>query len=120
MKSKHAKGTQSRLVSELMQNKTLFFIAFIGTIIQVFLTVYLPVLIGQVIDAVVNVNSDETLYGILIMMLVVIALNTIIQWINPMIYNRLTLDYCMNLRQRAMSNIHHIAISYLDKKVLVI
>ncbi|EHJ57639.1 hypothetical protein HMPREF9318_00356 [Streptococcus urinalis FB127-CNA-2] len=116
MKSKHAKGTQSRLVSELMQNKTLFFIAFIGTIIQVFLTVYLPVLIGQVIDAVVNVNSDETLYGILIMMLVVIALNTIIQWINPMIYNRLTLDYCMNLRQRAMSNIHHIAISYLDKK----
>ena len=49
-------------------------------------------------------------------MVIVIALNTLVQWLNPLIYNRLIFGYIYDLRQRVMTKLNQMPISYLDKK----
>ena len=52
MKGKHASQTLKRLAKDLAGHPVLLFLAFLGTIAQVALSIYLPILIGQVIDQV--------------------------------------------------------------------
>ena len=52
MKGKHASQTLKRLAKDLAGHPVLLFLAFLGTIAQVALSIYLPILIGQVLDQV--------------------------------------------------------------------
>ena len=49
-------------------------------------------------------------------MLVVILANSAIQWLNPLIYNRLIYSYSESLRERVMMKIHAMPLSYLDRQ----
>ena len=49
-------------------------------------------------------------------MLVVIIANSAIQWLNPLIYNRLIYSYSESLRERVMVKIHAMPLSYLDRQ----
>ena len=49
-------------------------------------------------------------------MLVVILANSAIQWLNPLIYNRLIYSYSESLRERVMIKIHAMPLSYLDRQ----
>ena len=49
-------------------------------------------------------------------MLLVILANSAIQWLNPLIYNRLIYSYSESLRERVMMKIHAIPLSYLDRQ----
>ena len=51
-------------------------------------------------------------------MLVVILANSAIQWLNPLIYNRLIYSYSESLRERVMMKIHAMQLSYLIVKEL--
>ena len=46
MKGKHASQTLKRLAKDLASHPVLLFLAFLGTIAQVALSIYLPILIG--------------------------------------------------------------------------
>lgn len=48
-------------------------------------------------------------------MILVVAFNTIIQWINPLIYNRLVFTYSQELRQNIIEKLYRLPLSYLDK-----
>ncbi|HEO7081278.1 TPA: hypothetical protein VBD48_002083, partial [Streptococcus agalactiae] len=50
MKASHPKKIQKKLVQDLLSKKSLVGMALLGTVVQVCLTVYLPVLIGQAVD----------------------------------------------------------------------
>ena len=54
MKGKHASQTLKRLAKDLAGHPVLLFLAFLGTIAQVALSIYLPILIGEVIDQVLS------------------------------------------------------------------
>ena len=49
-------------------------------------------------------------------MLAVIVANSAIQWLNPLIYNRLIYSYSESLRERVMMKIHALPLSYLDRQ----
>ncbi|MGT2802598.1 ABC transporter ATP-binding protein [Streptococcus henryi] len=116
MKARRQDMTARRLIKDLLSQKVLVSAASLGTIIQVALTVYMPVLIGDAVDTVLKENSLQLLYPILITMLLVVIGNTSIQWINPILYNKLVFDYIKDLRQSVMIKLNQMPISFMDKR----
>ena len=116
MKARNQSTTTRRLFKDLFSQKGLVIGATLGTIAQVALTVYLPVLIGNAVDVVLSPKSLTLILPIIVKMVIVVALNTLIQWLNPLIYNRLTFGYIYDLRQRVMEKLNQMPIAYLDKK----
>ncbi|HEM5625415.1 TPA: ABC transporter ATP-binding protein [Streptococcus suis] len=86
-----------------------------GTLVQALLTVYLPILIGQAVDAVLIANG-QVLLGILGKMAMVILLNTLVQWYLPLVTNRLVYGMVADLREQVYVKLHQMPLSYLDRQ----
>ncbi len=116
MKMRYSKSDLKRLASDLLQQRWLFLLATIGTIVQVALTIYLPILIGNAVDSVLLPDASQHLLPILSKMGMVIVANTAIQWINPLIYNQLIYSYSQKLRDAVIQKIHRLPLAYLDRQ----
>ncbi|VTS30195.1 putative multidrug ABC transporter permease/ATPase [Streptococcus anginosus] len=116
MKTRYSKSSLKRLASDLLQQHWLFLLATIGTIVQVALTIYLPILIGNAVDSVLLPNASQHLLPILSKMGMVIVANTAIQWLNPLIYNQLIYSYSQKLRDAVIQKIHRLPLAYLDRQ----
>lgn len=116
MKERYQTQTTQRLIKDLLTQRWLVLGATIGTLMQVSLTVYLPILIGDAVDVVLSPNSIQLLLPIIAKMIAVVGLNTLIQWVNPLIYNRLTFQFVYQLRQKVMEKLNQMPIAYLDRK----
>ena len=81
MKARNNKSTLKRLSRDILSQRYLFALATVGTIIQVALTVYLPILIGDAVDAVLKMNAVLLMSRLIWQMLVVILANSAIQWL---------------------------------------
>ena len=64
MRRQTANQTLKRLAKDLASHPFLLFLAFLGTIAQVGLSIYLPILIGQVIDQVLVAGSHQFFWQI--------------------------------------------------------
>lgn len=116
MKTRYSKSSLQRLASDLLQQRWLFLLATVGTIIQVALTIYLPILIGNAVDSVLLSDASQHLFPILSKMSMVIVANTAIQWFNPLIYNQLIYSYSQKLRDAVIQKIHRLPLAYLDRQ----
>lgn len=116
MKARYQTQTTQRLIKDLLTQRWLVLGATIGTLMQVSLTVYLPILIGDAVDVVLSPNSIQLLLPIIAKMIAVVGLNTLIQWVNSLIYNRLTFQFVYQLRQKVMEKLNQMPIAYLDRK----
>lgn len=85
------------------------------TLAQVALTVYFPILIGRAVNLLLQSGIDKSLIRLLWTMIIVIIINSLIQWVNPLIYNRLVYRYIADLRLRIFQKIHQLPISDLDR-----
>ncbi|WP_367005714.1 ABC transporter ATP-binding protein [Streptococcus sp. ZY19097] len=116
MKARQQSDTSKRLIKDLLSQKKIVFLSSLGTIAQVSLTVYLPVLIGNAVDVVLKPQAISLILPILGRMALVIGFNTLVQWFNPLLYNRLVFGLISDLRQKVMLKLNQLPISYLDKK----
>ena len=116
MKGKHASQTLKRLVKDLASHPVLLFLAFLGTIAQVTLSIYLPILIGQVIDQVLVTGSSQVFWQIFLQMILVVIGNTLVQWANPLLYNRLIFSYTRDLREKIIQKLHRLPIALVDRQ----
>ncbi|WP_455146202.1 ABC transporter transmembrane domain-containing protein, partial [Streptococcus constellatus] len=114
MKTRYSTSSLQRLASDLLQQRWLFLLATVGTIIQVALTIYLPILIGNAVDSVLFPDAGRYLLPILSKMGMVIVANTVVQWLNPLIYNQLIYSYSQKLRDAVIQKIHRLPLAYLD------
>ncbi|HFI0578587.1 TPA: ABC transporter ATP-binding protein [Streptococcus suis] len=87
----------------------------VGTLAQVLLSVYLPILIGQAVDAVL-IADGQVLLGILGKMVMVILLNTLVQWYLPLVTNRLVYGMVADLREQVYVKLHQLPLAYLDRQ----
>ena len=78
MRRQTANQTLKRLTKDLVSHPFLLFLAFLGTIAQVGLSIYLPILIGQVIDQVLVTDSSPVFWQIFIQMILVVIGNTLV------------------------------------------
>ena len=116
MKGKHASQTLKRLAKDLAGHPVLLFLAFLGTIAQVALSIYLPILIGQVIDQVLVDGSSQLFWQIFLQMILVVIWNTLVQWANPLLYNRLIFSYTKDLREKIIEKLHRLPIALVDRQ----
>ncbi|MGT2942271.1 ABC transporter ATP-binding protein [Streptococcus constellatus subsp. viborgensis] len=116
MKTRYSTSRLKRLASDLLQQRWLFLLATVGTIVQVALTIYLPILIGNAVDSVLLPDASQHLFPILSKMSMVIVANTAIQWFNPLIYNQLIYSYSQKLRDAVIQKIHRLPLAYLDRQ----
>ena len=116
MKIRYSTSRLKRLASDLLQQRWLFLLATVGTIVQVVLTIYLPILIGEAIDSVLFPDAGRYLLPILSKMGIVIVANAVVQWLNPLIYNQLIYSYSQQLRNAVIQKIHHLSLAYLDRQ----
>ena len=116
MKHKTSPSSLRRLTRDLLQARWLFLLASLGTVAQVALTVLLPVLIGNAVDSVLLPQAEQHLMPILGQMLLVILANTLIQWLNPLLYNQLVYRYSQQLRQGVIKKVHYLPLAYLDRQ----
>nr|WP_238386337.1 ABC transporter ATP-binding protein [Streptococcus sp. S784/96/1] len=103
-------------MKDLLANPWLVFAILLLTITQVGLTIYLPILIGEAVDSVVKPDALSLLSSLIVQMLLVILANTVVQWIAPILYNRLIFTYIQRLRQAVITKVHQLPIAYLDKR----
>ncbi len=116
MRQQTAKQTLKRLAKDLASHPFLLFLAFLGTIAQVGLSIYLPILIGQVIDQVLVAGSSPVFWQIFLQMLLVVIGNTLVQWANPLLYNHLIFSYTRDLRERIIHKLHRLPIAFVDRQ----
>ena len=116
MKTRYSTSRLKRLANDLLQQRWLFLLATVGTIVQVVLTIYLPILIGEAIDSVLFPDAGRYLLPILSKMGIVIVANAVVQWLNPLIYNQLIYSYSQQLRNAVIQKIHHLSLAYLDRQ----
>ncbi|ALF27742.1 sugar ABC transporter ATP-binding protein [Streptococcus intermedius] len=116
MKIRYSTSRLKRLANDLLQQRWLFLLATVGTIVQVVLTIYLPILIGEAIDSVLFPDAGRYLLPILSKMGIVIVANAVVQWLNPLIYNQLIYSYSQQLRNAVIQKIHHLPLAYLDRQ----
>ena len=116
MRRQTANQTLTRLAKDLASHPFLLFLAFLGTIVQVGLSIYLPILIGQVIDEVMVAGSSPVFWQIFIQMILVVIGNTLVQWVNPLLYNRLIFSYTRDLRERIIHKLHRLPIAFVDRQ----
>lgn len=105
-----------KVLSVLGKQKIIFSISIVLAVINVALTLYVPVLIGDAIDFIVgkgNVNFEK-INGIIIQIAVSIAINAIVQWLMSVCNNKLTYDLVHNLRSRAINKLQSLPLSYID------
>lgn len=111
-------STLKRLFKRLLNQKALLFLALFLTIVQVLLNVYLPILIGQAVNQIVTIDqvNFDMLRQILLQMFIVICLNGVTQWLNPLIYNRLIHRMIQDLRNEVLEKIHRAPLNFLDQQ----
>ncbi|MEQ9764035.1 ABC transporter ATP-binding protein [Streptococcus jiangjianxini] len=114
MKAKNQQTTRQRLVSDMLEYHWLLIIIFLGTILQVGLTVYLPVLIGQAVDGVIDSQRLSIIPPILAQMAFIIVLNALVQWLNPLLTNRLIFSYITDLREAVSQHLNQLSISNIE------
>uniref|UniRef100_UPI003F6925CE ABC transporter ATP-binding protein n=1 Tax=Streptococcus pluranimalium TaxID=82348 RepID=UPI003F6925CE len=115
MKAKNQEKTRQRLVSDMLAYRWLLSIIFIGSILQVGLTIYLPILIGRAVDGVISPHRLALIPPILGQMGIIIILNALVQWINPLLTNRLIFSYITDLRSRVNQHLNKLPISSIDR-----
>ena len=105
-----------RLLADIAKQLFWLILASLGTILQVLLTVYIPILIGRAVDLVVLPDAAHLLLPLILQMGLVILFATLIQWLNPLIYNQMIYRYSKDLREKVIQKVHVLPLSYLDRQ----
>lgn len=87
----------------------------VGTVLQVLLTVYLPILMGRALDLIV-VGDYQALLVVLLRMGLVVLANSLVQWYLPLATNRLIYGRMADLRQQVYDKLHRLPLAYLDRQ----
>lgn len=96
--------------------KVYLFLSMALAVVSVAGTLYVPVLIGNVIDFIVDkglVNFDK-IVPVLINVCIIIGVVALAQWLMNVCNNKITFNVIRDMRDRAFSKIETLPVSYLD------
>ena len=117
MRSRTSRSRTFGALLQLLLQKPWHLLAFFKTTLgQVLLTVYLPILIGQAVDASLEAGFSSTFWHLLWQMGLVVLANTFLQWISPLLSNQLVYQLVTDLRQQIFGKLHRLPLAYLDQQ----
>ncbi len=117
MKNKSStKGVLRRVLGFLKPYAFLTILSIILSGASVFLTLYLPILIGQAIDLIIEAgNVDfEGLVPLLLRGAAAVVLTAVLTWIISTINNKITFEVIRDVRRAAFRKLQMLPVSYID------
>ena len=113
---KAQKGTFKKLFEVLGAQKLVFAVSIVLAALNVALTLYIPVLIGDAIDCIIGKgNVDfEAIIDIIIKAGIAIGLAAISQWLMSICNNKMTFTLVHDLRSKAFKKVQKLPLSYID------
>ena len=116
MKKNNTKGVLRRVLGFLKPYAFLTILSIILSGASVFLTLYLPILIGQAIDLIIEEgNVDfENLVPLLIRGGIATLLTAVLTWIISTINNKITFEVIRDVRREAFVKLQKLPVSYID------
>lgn len=105
-----------RIFTYVGRYKIYLYFSLLLAVVSVAGTLYVPVLIGNVIDYIVDINNVdfESIVEVLIKICVIILIVALSQWLMNVFNNKITFGVVRDMRDRAFSKIERLPVSYLD------
>ena len=116
MKSESKQQTLSRLGQILLPQWWLLVVLVGVTVVQVGLTLYLPILVGRTLDYLGLADGSVTKW--LQWSLVVVIMTALFQWFGPLIQQKLVYRLIQKMRQEAMLRLQRSALAQVEKYTL--
>ncbi len=115
-KQNKTKGVFIRVLGFLKPYAFLTILSIILSGASVFLTLYLPILIGQAIDLIVGAgNVDfENLVTLLLRGGIAVLLTAVLTWMISTINNKITFEVIRDIRRAAFEKLQKLPVSYID------
>ncbi|MBR4994389.1 MAG: ABC transporter ATP-binding protein [Lachnospiraceae bacterium] len=114
--AKTDKFTAKRIFSYLKKYMWMVVLSLILSLVYVFGTLYVPILIGRAVDGIVgpgDVNLD-LIFDIGLRFVIVVAISALSQWVMGILNNKITFHVTKDIREDAFNKIHELPFSYLD------
>ena len=111
---KNTMKTASRVLKYLGRYKLLMLLSFLLAAASVAMTLYIPILIGRVIDCFAEDPSVETIAPYLVKITVLVLLTAFSQWLMNAVNNRISFHIVRDVRNDAIRKIQRLPLSYLD------
>ena len=108
--------TLLKVLSVLGKQKILFAFSILLALINVALTLYIPILVGDAIDCIVGVgNVDfEKINNIIFQIIASVILAAVTLWLMSICNNSLTFNLVHNMRSYAFKKLQTLPLSYID------
>lgn len=116
-KEKARPGTLGKVLSYIGRYKLLLPLSILFALITVALTLYIPIIIGEVIDIIGSGLVDFTAISErLFLAAVLIGITALSQWLMSTVNNHITYNVVRDIRNDAFSKITRLPLSYLDAR----
>ena len=112
----NSKQVLKRVFYYVGRYKIYLFLSMALAVVSVAGTLYVPVLIGNIIDFIVDkgfVNFDKII-PVLIQVCIIIGVVALAQWLMNVCNNKITFNVIRDMRDRAFTKIETLPVSYLD------
>ena len=112
------KTTGVKLFKYLKKDIFILIITVLLSILTVGTTIYIPILFGQAIDTIIEINNVDfdKLKEILSLVIIIVGITSVCEWIMRILNNKMTYRISKRLRQDAFRKIQKLPFSYLDQK----
>ncbi len=118
MKSSSTFKTIKKLFSYINKQIFVLIISLLATLLNVILTLYIPVLVGEAIDNLIGVNqvNFEIIGTIIVKIIIITIVIAILQWLISILNNNITYKVIKNIRVDAFKKLQTLSIKSLDNK----
>ncbi len=121
IKEKAKPGTLAKVLRYIGRYKLLLPISIFLALISVALTLYIPIIIGEIIDIITNFGADVPMdwVGItdrMLLAVVMIGGTALATWLMSTINNRIAYQVVRDMRNDAFRKVMHLPLSYLDTR----
>lgn len=115
-KQKADRGTWLKVLRYLKPYWALILLSIALSAVTVALTLYVPVLIGRVVDHIIGPGRVlfQQVASLLVRIGVIVLITAAVQWIVNTINNRITYHVVRDIRDQAFSHLQTLPLSYLD------
>ncbi|MBQ8717855.1 MAG: ABC transporter ATP-binding protein [Clostridia bacterium] len=108
-------STLRRVLKYLRNYRVLFLLSLLMSAAVVFFTLYIPIILGEAIDLIVEGNVDfRGMIPLLLRAAVFSGVIAIAQWLLNTINNKITFEVVRDVRREAFHHIQRLPLSYLD------
>lgn len=111
-------STLKKVIDLLRSKLYLIALSILMAFVVVVFTLYIPILVGDAIDLIVEEGNVDFagIIAILIKVAICVGLTAVFQWLMDVINNRISYGVVMDIRNRAINKIQRLPLSFIDSR----